>query len=312
MSKPWRTVFLGTPDFAVPSLSALAEGDDEILAVVCQPDRPKGRGRRLSPPPVKVRALELGLDVRQPKSIRAPEVLNELAELSADLFVLVAFGQLLPKTILEIPRLGVINLHPSLLPKYRGPAPINWALINGETETGATTMLLDEGVDTGPIYLSEKVAVGEAETAGELTDRLAVIGASLLKKTIAGLKNGSVVARPQPAKGISRGRLLTKEDGKIDWTRPAGELAAQVRGTDPWPGAHTVFQGQPLKLFGGRTGAGQGQPGQVLALEGDFLHVAAGKGSLAMAELQLAGKKRQPARDFWHGQRLGSSDFFGR
>jgi methionyl-tRNA formyltransferase len=311
MPDPWRLVFMGTPDFAGPSLTALAESDDEVLWVVCQPDRPQGRGRQVAAPPVKTLALELELPVRQPESVRDSSVAERLAGAAPDLLVVVAFGQLLPSRLLAIPRVGVLNVHPSLLPAHRGPAPINWAIIKGDTETGVTTMFLDEGVDTGPILLSRKVPISETETAGELHDRLAVLGAELLLETIQGLKKQTVQPHPQPEEGASRGRLLRKEDGRLDWTRPARDLACQVRGMDPWPGAFTKFKGKNLKLFGVRSDTGVGPPGQVLTLDGDRLQVAAGEGSLAFAELQLAGKKRQTAFDFWHGQRLSRDDYFG-
>jgi methionyl-tRNA formyltransferase len=311
MGDPWRLVFMGTPDFAGPSLTALAGSGDPVLEVICQPDRPQGRGRQVAAPPVKTLALDLGLPVRQPESVRDPLVAERLIELSPDLLVVVAFGQLLPRRLLNIPRVGVLNVHPSLLPAHRGPAPINWAIIKGETETGVTTMFLDEGVDTGPILLARKVAIEDFETAGQLHDRLAVLGAELLLETIRGLKSHAVRPRPQPSAGAGRGRLLRKEDGLVDWTRPARVLACQVRGMDPWPGAYTTFKGKNLKLFGARPDLGLGRPGQVLGLDGDRLLVAAGEGSLSVSELQLAGKKRQTAFDFWHGQRLSRNDCFG-
>lgn len=307
---PWRLVFMGSPEFAAPSLQALAAGEDIVEAVVTQPDRPQGRGRQVAPPPVKTLAQDLGLPVWQPSSIKAPDSVRRLAEMAPDLLVVVAFGQLLSQSILDIPRAGTLNVHPSLLPKYRGPAPINWAVINGESKTGVTTMFLDEGVDTGPILLSRETEIGAAETAGDLHDRLAVMGADLLLETIAGLKAGTVSPTPQPEEGASRGRLLTKADGRVDWTRPAEELSALIRGMDPWPGAYAAFRNKTLKLFGARAGAGRGRPGQVLALHEGWLHVAAGAGSVGVSELQLAGKKRQGAEDFWRGQRLDSTVFF--
>jgi methionyl-tRNA formyltransferase len=311
MSLPWRIVFMGTPAFAGPSLLALHHADDHIPELICRPDRPSGRGQKSKPPEIKVLAASLGLDVNQPASVRDPSFIDHLSGLSPDLLVVVAFGQILPRTILDIPKRGVLNIHPSLLPRYRGPAPINWAVINGDHETGVTSMFLDEGMDTGPILLSRRVTIGETETAGQLHDRLAKLGAELLMETIDGLKHNTLNPRPQPEEGVIVGRLLKKEDGRINWERTAVELSAQVRGMDPWPGAFTTFKNKTLKLFGAKVGPGRGIPGQVLTLDDQYLHVAARTGSLAVAELQLAGKKRQPARDFRHGQRLTTSDRFG-
>ena len=302
---------MGTPDFAGPSLSALVGSDDEVILGICQPDRPKGRGRSLSPPPSKVLAEQIGLPIWQPESIKTVEALSRLQALSPDLFVVVAFGQMLSPSLLALPRLGCLNVHPSLLPAYRGPAPINWAIINGDKETGVTTMLLDEGMDTGPIFLSRRVKIGIKETAGELHDRLAIMGADLLLETIAGLKAGTLSPAPQPEAGASVCRLLTKSDGLLDFSRTAVQLACQVRGMDPWPGAYSGFRGKLVKLFGAGAGRGRGNPGQVLTLDRERLHIAAGEGSLVVSELQVAGKKRQSAKDFWHGQRLSQTDYFG-
>ncbi|MDY6852486.1 MAG: methionyl-tRNA formyltransferase [Thermodesulfobacteriota bacterium] len=311
MPEIWRVVFMGTPEFAGPALTALAESDDEIVLVVTQPDRPRGRGRKTAPPPVKVLAQDLGLPVWQPESVKGPEAEARLKALEPDLLVVVAFGGLLPPALLDLPQAGPLNVHPSLLPAYRGPAPINWAIINGETETGVTTMFLDQGMDTGPTLLSRTVPIGETETAGELHGRLAQIGAGLLVETIAGIKAGTVSPRPQPDQGVSLAPRLKKSDGLVDWSRPADELARLVRGLDPWPGAHTLFRGKNLRLFGGKSGPGQGEPGRVLSLDQGLLHVAAGQGSLAVAELQLAGKKRLGATEFWRGQHLDQETGFG-
>jgi methionyl-tRNA formyltransferase len=223
----------------------------------------------------------------------------------------VAYGNILSPALLDIPQKGSLNVHASLLPAYRGPAPINWAIINGETQTGVTTMFQDQGIDTGPILLSKSTRIETIDSCGILHDRLADLGAKLLVETIAGLKAGTVSPKPQPEQGISYAPMLKKSDGLIDWTRPAKELDYLVRGVDPWPGAHTAFRGKTLKLFGSRTGTVQGKPGQVMGLENGRLHVAAGEGSLVLAELQLAGQKRLPAASFWHGQRLEPDDTFG-
>ena len=312
MTIPWRIVYFGTPEFARPTLSAIAGSDDEVVAVVCQPDRPQGRGRKMAPPPIKVLAQELNLPVWQPEKMQDPDTISRLKAYKPDLLVVVAFGQILPQAALHLAPHGALNLHPSLLPAHRGPAPINWAILKGDDQTGVTTMLLDEGVDTGPILLAQGENIGPDETAGDLHDRLAIIGAELILRTISGMKTGTVTPKPQDDSKASRGRLLTKQDGLIDWTRPAVELSRQVRGLDPWPGAFTSFGGKNLKLFGANVGTGRGNPGQVLAVQDGHLHIATGDGSLGLKELQLAGKNRQSAMVFWHGQRLSQNDFFGR
>lgn len=302
---------MGTPDFACPALTALIDSGEEVLAAVTQPDRRRGRGRKPASPPVKVLAETLGIPVWQPEKIRTREFTAELRELKPHLFVVVAYGKILSPALLDIPMVGSLNIHASLLPAYRGPAPINWAILNGETRTGLTTMFMDQGVDTGPILLSKSIPIDRSDTFGALHDRLADLEGELLKETIAGLKDGTVSPKPQPEKGISHAPLLKKSDGLVDWTRPAKELDRLVRGVDPWPGAHTMFRGKILKLFRSRTGDVRGRPGQVMGLENGLLHVATGEGSLVLAELQLAGQRRLPAASFWHGQRLQSNDTFG-
>ncbi len=310
-SDKWRIVFMGTPDFACPALTALIDSGEEVLVAVTQPDRRRGRGRKPASPPVKVLAETLGIPVWQPEKIRTREFTAQLRELKPHLFVVVAYGKILSPVLLDIPMVGSLNIHASLLPAYRGPAPINWAILNGETRTGLTTMFQDQGVDTGPILLSKSIPIDRSDTFGTLHDRLVDLEGELLKETIAGLKDGTVSPKPQPEKGISRAPLLKKSDGLVDWTRPAKELDRLVRGVDPWPGAHTMFRGKILKLFGSRTGDVRGRSGQVMGLENGLLHVATGEGSLVLAELQLAGQRRLPAASFWHGQRLQSNDTFG-
>ncbi|MBF0530401.1 MAG: methionyl-tRNA formyltransferase, partial [Deltaproteobacteria bacterium] len=302
-TNPWTVVFLGTPEFACPSLAMLGESPlVSIPLVITQPDRPKGRGRKLTSPPVKDTARSLELPVIQPESIKSRELLDRLTGLEPDLLVVLAFGRLLPKPFLDIPRVGTVNVHPSLLPAWRGPAPVNWAVISGQTVTGVTTMFLDEGMDTGPILQTREVSIGPKETAGELENRLALIGAHLLLETIQDLRAGTIVPQKQPADGVSYGRLLTKEDGRLDWTQAAASVTALIRGLDPWPGAWTLFRGQPIRIFGAQTGPGQGSPGQILTLERNGLQVAAGCGSVCISEFQQPGKNRIPAAQFWHGQ----------
>lgn len=311
VSEPRGLVFMGTPDFACPALSALAGSGETILAVATQPDRPQGRGRRVAPSPVKALALELHLPIWQPETLRDPEVLARFEAASPEAIVVVAYGLILPPALLNLPRLGCLNVHASLLPAFRGPAPIPWAILRGETETGVTTMRLDPGMDTGPLLLSRSTRILDTDTAGRLHDRLARLGAELLVETLAGLRAGTLTPRPQDEGRASYAPMLKKTDGLLDWARPAALLSRQVRGLDPWPGAYTLFQGRTLKLFGGQVGSGQGRPGQVLGLGPEGLVVAAGQGSLAIPELQLAGHRRLPASDFWHGQRLSPGRLLG-
>jgi methionyl-tRNA formyltransferase len=281
----YRIIFLGTPDFSVPTLSALHENQYEVLAVVTQPDRPKGRGRRLVPPPVKEVAGTFGYPVLQPLRIKEPWFIEKIIALDPDLFVVVAYGRILPGFFLSIPPLGAINIHPSLLPRYRGPAPVQWAIINGDQETGVTTMWMDEGMDTGDILLSSKV------------------GAQLLIETLNKLKSGNLVGQPQDKSGATYAPLLKKEDGRIDWISDAKSLDALVRGMNPWPGAFTFLSGKRLKVLKAKDleKRAEKKPGTVLeGFPGDF-NVATGRGILALKEVQLESAKRLPVRDFLRG-----------
>jgi methionyl-tRNA formyltransferase len=311
LSEPRGLVFMGTPDFARPALSALAKSGETILAVVTQPDRAQGRGRRVAPSPVKTLALDLHLHLWQPETLRDPEVLARFEAARPESIVVVAYGLILPPALLDLPPLGCLNVHASLLPALRGPAPIAWAILRGLALTGVTTMRLDRGVDTGPMLLSRSTPILDTDTAGSLHDRLALLGAELLLETLAGLRTGAITPRPQDEARASYAPLLKKTDGLVDWTRPAAMLSRQVRGLDPWPGAYTLFEGLTLKLFGGRAGSGRGRPGEVLGLGTEGLVVAAGEGSLALAELQLAGYRRLPAADFWRGRRLSPGRLLG-
>ncbi len=289
-----RIVFMGTPEFAVPSLRALHEAW-EVVLVVTNPDRPRGRGRRLQPSPVKEYAREAGLEVFQPKSLRRPEVADRLRSLNPDAIVVAAYGKILPPEILAIPRLGCINVHASLLPKYRGAAPIQWAIIRGEEETGITIMLMDEGLDTGPILAAAREPIRPEDTAASLSERLAELGARLLVETLPRFASGEIQPEPQPVEGASRAPMLRKEDGWVDFGLPARDVANHVRGTDPWPGAYCLLDGDRLKLFGARPVPGSGAPGTVLGMENRALLVACGEGAVAISELQLPGRKRMAA-----------------
>jgi len=235
--QPWQIIFFGTPDFAVPTLKALMEGPDRVVAVVTQPDRGKGRGQKVIPSPVKKVALAHGLPSHQPDRVKDPPFQEEIETLQPDLFVVVAYGQILPRSLLDIPKHGAVNVHASLLPKYRGAAPISWALLKGEKVTGVTTMMMDAGMDTGDILLQSEILIGERETFATLHDRLAELGAQRLKETIAGLKSGRITPVSQDPSGATDAPLIKKEDGRIDWSKEADEIDRQVRAFNPWPGA---------------------------------------------------------------------------
>lgn len=301
-----RSVFMGTPAFAAPSLRALAGLKGvEVPLVVTMPDRGRGRGRKPAPPAVKTTALDLGIEVTQPERLDEPWFADLLKGLAPDLVVVVAFGHILKPWLLDLPRFGALNVHASLLPLYRGPAPINWALIRGEEETGVSTMLLDAGVDSGPVLTRAVTPIGASETASQLHDRLSLMGAELLAQTAPGLLAGRITPRPQDHSQATYAPLLSKKDGHIDWTRPAAELDRLVRGLDPWPAAQAGYDGHLLKLFGSRLGEGRGAPGEFLGLDQEgLMEVAAREGSLLLAQAQPAGSRRMMARDFVNGWRL--------
>ncbi|MGH3056002.1 MAG: methionyl-tRNA formyltransferase, partial [Gaiellaceae bacterium] len=279
-----RLVFMGTPDFAAASLEALLRSDDSVVGVVTQPDRPKGRGQILTPSPVKLLAQSEQISLLQPLKMKDPEFLHALARWKPDLIAVAAFGRILPPVTLSLPPLGCINVHGSLLPKYRGAGPIQWAIINGEKETGVTTMLMDEGMDTGAMLLQEAIPITPDDTAGTLSPRLAELGGRLLVETIARLKAGTLVPRPQDVSQATLAPLLKKEDGAIDWALPATALANRVRGLSPWPGAYTTEAGgdrwtiwRALAIPGPVTTP----PGVIIAVTNEAIHVATGEGVLA-------------------------------
>ena len=298
-----RTVFMGTPEFALPTLEGLIATGLPVIGVYTQPDRPSGRGKLLTPPPVKQLATAQGIPLFQPPRLRLPEVVAELQALAPDLIVVVAYGQILPKSVLDIPRYGCINVHASLLPKYRGAAPINHAIMAGESETGVTTMYMDVGLDTGDMLVKRTIMIGPNETAGELHDRLAQLGREAMLATLEHLCAGTLVREQQDDTLTCYAPLLRKEQGLIDWSRSAIELHNQVRGLDPWPGAYTLLAGDPLKL--GRTVPLQElhavAPGTVLSADATGLRIACGKGVLNVGELQLPGRKRLPTAEFLRG-----------
>jgi len=308
MDHPLRIVFMGTPDFAVPSLQALLTADPDtigrVVGVVTQPDRPKGRGQQLAPPPIKILARQAGLPVLQPVKMNDPEFLDALRQWTPDLLAVTAFGRILPPVILDLPPLGCINVHGSLLPKYRGAAPIQWAVINGETDTGITTMLMDPGLDTGPMLLRATIPIHPTDTAGDVAQRLAPLGGQLLVETIAGRKQGTLHPIPQDSAKATLAPLLTKEDGLLDWTNDATQLANRIRGLTPWPGAYTYHGNERWHIWRAQAlpvGCAEAMPGTILAVTPDTLRVATGQGALLIQELQPASGKRLSVRQYLAG-----------
>jgi len=311
-----RLVFLGTPAFAVPTLESMVAAGYDVPLVVTQPDRPRGRGQNPAPPPVKEAALRLGLPVYQPERIRRPEALDQLRGLGADGMVVVGYGQIIPQAVIDLAPLGIVNVHASLLPKYRGAGPVQWAIILGETRTGVTTMRIDAGLDTGDMLLKAETDIGPGENAIDLGKRLAVMGADLLVQTMAGLAAGTITPEPQDPAQATLAPMLKKEDGLIDWTPSAQAIHNRVRGLQPWPGAYTTFRGQTLHIWQSRWVAppwprtpGPRPPGHFLSLKP--LVVACGACALELLEVQLEGRKRIPASDFTNGQRLTDNDVLG-
>jgi methionyl-tRNA formyltransferase len=300
-----RTVFMGTPNFALQTLQGLIAAGCNLVGVYTQPDRPKGRGKQLAAPPVKELAQRHGIPVYQPARLRQPETVAELQALAPDLIVVVAYGQILPKSVLDIPRYGCINVHASLLPRYRGAAPINKAIIDGETQTGITTMYMDVGLDTGDMLVKQSLAIGPDETAGQLHDRLAALGRATMEETLRLFCAGTLQREPQDDGQSTYAPMMKKEDGRIDWNRSAIEIHNQVRGLDPWPGAYTTLNGELLKFAGTSPQTGEGGfPGSIVAADGNGVRIACGSGTLLVRELQLASRKRLTAANFLRGCKL--------
>lgn len=303
--KRFRVIFMGTPDFAVPCLARLVEISD-VIAVVTQPDKPKGRGQKLLPPPVKVFAQKHGIDVHQPIRVKSPDFVDVLRGLAPDLIVVVAFGQILSKEILSLPPLGCINVHASLLPRYRGAAPMQWAIVRGEKETGVTTMFMDEGLDTGDMLLREKLSITQTMTAAELHDEMMKLGADVLEKTLFSLSEGTLRRTPQDGKLSTYAPLLAKEMGRIDWQKSAQEIHDLVRGLNSWPGAYAVLDGKKFKIWCTRIAKGAAKPGEIISVTKQGLLVGTGAGMLEILELQAPNKKKMVASDYvrGHGIRL--------
>jgi methionyl-tRNA formyltransferase len=310
MSAPWRIVFMGTPEAAAITLEQLLLGPDPIVGVVTRPDRPSGRGQKSAPSPVRKLAGSRAFPVLAPEKMRDPEFLTTLRAWCPDIIVVVAFGRILPTTVLELAPQGCVNVHYSLLPKYRGAAPAAWTIINGESKGGVTTMRLVEKMDAGPLYLQEAVPLAPDETTGSLQSKLTPVGARLLLETLRGLKNGSLQPQEQTEADASLAPIIRKEDGLIDWTQPAIALERRIRGFNPWPSAYTLLNGKLLKLHRAQIIATTqtGDPGEVVRADKNGFWVATGLGVLGLEEVQLENKKRVAGVEFIKGVRIGKGD----
>ena len=309
--KTLKTVFMGTPDFAVPCLLKLAEISD-VVGVVTQPDRPRGRGQKETPSPVKSCAVSGGFSVYQPKKIRSEDFFPVLEALSPDIIVVVAFGQILPKRILDLPRLGCVNVHASLLPKYRGAAPMQRCLMAGDKVTGVTTMFMDEGLDTGDMLLRKEVTISSEMNFGELHDELSGVGAELLSETVTGLRDGTVSRTKQKDDEASYADKISKSTGKIDWTKNASEIHNLVRALSPFPGAYTFLEGKTYKIWRAKVVEDDlsAKPGEIMRGDAGELLVGTGKGALSILEIQAPGRKRMSAAEYLRGNGISSHAFF--
>ena len=313
MKKKLRIIFMGTPPFATPALKALHDNGYNITAVVTQPDRPRGRGRKVSPAAVKASALDLGYQILQPTSIKTAEFNDLIASQKPDLLVVIAFGKILPENVLALPRLGTINVHASLLPKYRGPAPIQWAVINGEKETGVCTQLMEKELDTGDLLHGVHETIKPADTAGDLHDRLAVIGATVLIDTLKGLAGKTIQPVRQDHSLATYAPMLTKDDGLINWNKPAKSLESFIRGVTPWPGAYTFLDDKRFKIFQSRPVETEisEPPGTILEGFPDELRIATAQGALSIEEIQGASGKRLSITDFLRGHQITPGEILG-
>ena len=308
-----KILFMGTPDFAVPCLDILIKSEYEVCGVVTQPDKPQGRGHKLTPPPVKRLATENGIEVFQPETLKDFAFKPELERLNPDMIVVVAYGKILPEYILNFPRYGCINMHASLLPKYRGAGPIQWSVINGEEKTGITSMLMEKGLDTGDMLLKVETEIGEYETASELHDRLMVMGAELLVKTIEGIKKGEITPEKQNDEDSCYAPMISKETAKIDWARSAKVVSKLIAGMNSWPVAHTLYKGEVLKIYRATVkGAAKGKTGQILAANENGIEILCGDGvSILATEVQFAGSKAMQVRDYLNGHPIEEGVILG-
>lgn len=302
---------MGTPEFAVPSLEALINAGHEVAAVVTQPDKPGGRGRKLTAPPVKEAALRHGIHVLQPPKIRTDEFLEELKLIAPELICVTAYGKILPGAVLDLPPHGCVNVHASLLPKYRGAAPVNWAIVRGEEVTGVTTMQMDEAMDTGDMLQRREAAIDDEDTGETLSAKLSVVGAELLTETIGLLVNGGLAPEKQDDSAATYAPILKKEDGFVDWRKPSREIRNLVRGMLPWPGAYTHLGGKLIKIYRADIAEGSGNPGTVIESGGGVLRIACGEGALDLTELQIEGGKRLDVRAFLAGRKIEAGTVLG-
>ena len=321
-----RIVFMGTPDFSVPALKALVEAGHQVIAVVTQPDKPKGRGKEVQMTPVKIQAMEYGIPVYQPAKVREASFVEVLQGMEADVYVVIAFGQLLPKAVLELPKYGCINIHASLLPKYRGAAPIQWCVIDGERETGITTMMMDVGLDTGDMLEKTVIPIEEKETGGSLHDKLSLAGGALILSTLKKLEEGTLVRTPQTDEGTCYAKMLTKSLGDIDWNQSAVSIERLIRGLNPWPSAYTLWNGKTIKIWSADVTTSREAaaflsesgvpsetgitPGTVVCSDKHSLVVCTGDGLLSVRELQMEGKKRMDTPAFLRGYPIPAGDVF--
>lgn len=307
-----RAVFFGTPDIAVPALRALHRLA-QVVAVVCQPDRPAGRGLELRAPPVKAAALELGLEVHQPTKVKVPEFAAWLRGLNADVALVMAYGRILPQGVLDAPRRGCMNLHASILPKYRGAAPISWAVVNGETETGVCLMQMDAGMDTGPVLSCHRIPIGPAETAGQLAERIAALGAEVVTADLGRAVDGALTAEPQAHELATHAPMLSKENGLVPWDKPAQQVHDHIRGMTPWPGAFTSLRGKSLKIHRAHVHSPEtlAEPGALVVCDRDAVVVACGEGTIALDTLQLEGRKAMSAGEMVCGRGVVRGDRLG-
>ncbi|MEG2246990.1 MAG: methionyl-tRNA formyltransferase [Peptostreptococcaceae bacterium] len=308
-----KIVFMGTPEFAVPCLQKIIDEGHEVLAVVTQPDKPKGRGKKLSMPPVKELALKYDIEVYQPLKAREESFVNILREINPDLIVVVAFGQILPKSILDIPKFGCVNVHASLLPKYRGAAPLNWVIINGEEKTGVTTMYMDVGLDTGDMILKSEIPLDDEITAGELHDKMMIDGADVLKETIQLIAQGKAPREKQNDDETCYSPIMDKSLGNIDWSKSAKDIHNLVRGVNPWPSAYTTYGDQTMKIW--RTKVldknSDKTPGSILNVDKDGLDVCTGQGVIRISEIQMSGKKRMIVSEYIKGNTISTDIVLG-
>lgn len=308
-----KIVFMGTPEFAVPCLQKIIDEGHEVVAVVTQPDKPKGRGKKLAMPPVKELALKYDIPVYQPLKAREESFVDTLKEMNPELIVVVAFGQILPKSILDIPKYGCVNVHASLLPRYRGAAPLNWVIINGEEKTGVTTMYMDEGLDTGDMILKSEIPLDDEITAGELHDKMMIDGAKVLKETIDLIEKGEAPREKQSNENTCYSPIMNKSLGNIDWNKSAIDIHNLVRGINPWPSAYTTYEGQTMKIWKTKVidKNSDKDPGTIISVDKEGINVSTSEGTVQIKEIQMAGKKRMEVPEYIKGNNINTDIILG-